>query len=72
MDLKLPGYEREVVEGLRERGLSERSLISSQYLESIDRLRELEPDVRRGWSVPRAHATTPAPSGRCPPTGCSR
>ena len=54
VDLKLPGYEREVVEGLRERGLSERSLISSQYLESIDRLRELEPDVRRGWSVPRA------------------
>jgi glycerophosphoryl diester phosphodiesterase len=54
VDLKLPGYEREVVEGLRERGLSERSLISSQYLESIDRLRELEPDVPRGWSVPRA------------------
>jgi glycerophosphoryl diester phosphodiesterase len=54
VDLKLPGYEREVVEGLRERGLSDRSLISSQYLESIDRLRELEPDLRRGWSVPRA------------------
>ena len=54
VDLKLPGYERDVVEGLRERGLSERSLISSQYLESIDRLRELEPDVPRGWSVPRA------------------
>ena len=54
VDLKLPGYEREVVEGLRERGLSERSLISSQYLESIDRLRELAPEVRRGWSVPRA------------------
>jgi glycerophosphoryl diester phosphodiesterase len=54
VDLKLPGYEPEVIEGLRLRGLSERSLISSQYLESIDRLRELEPDVRRGWSVPRA------------------
>ena len=54
VDLKLPGYEREVIEGLRARGLSERSLISSQYLESIDRLRELEPAVRRGWSVPRA------------------
>jgi glycerophosphoryl diester phosphodiesterase len=54
VDLKLPGYEREVVEGLRERGLSQRSLISSQYLEGIDRLRALEPDLRRGWSVPRA------------------
>jgi glycerophosphoryl diester phosphodiesterase len=54
VDLKLPGYERDVVEGLEARGLSERSLISSQYLESIDRLRELAPDVPRGWSVPRA------------------
>ena len=54
VDLKLPGYEREVIEGLRARGLSDRSLISSQYLESIDRLRELEPDLPRGWSVPRA------------------
>ena len=54
VDLKLPGYEREVVDGLRARGLSERSLISSQYLESLDRLRELEPDIPRGWSVPRA------------------
>ena len=54
VDLKIPGYEREVVEGLRARSLSERSLISTQYLESIDRLRELEPDVCRGWSVPKA------------------
>ena len=54
VDLKLPGYEREVVDGLRARGLSDRSLISSQYLESIDGLRELEPGLRRGWSVPRA------------------
>ena len=54
VDLKLPGYEREVLEGLEARGLAERSLISSQYLESIDRLRDLRPDVRRGWSVPRA------------------
>jgi len=54
VDLKIPGYEREVVEGLAARGLSERSLISTQYLESIDRLRALAPAVRRGWSVPRA------------------
>jgi glycerophosphoryl diester phosphodiesterase len=54
VDLKLPGYEREVVDGLRARGLADRSLLSSQYLESIDRLRELEPGLRRGWSVPRA------------------
>jgi len=54
VDLKIPGYEREVVDGLRERGLLERSLISSTYPESLKLVRELDPDVRRGWSVPRA------------------
>ena len=52
-DMKLPGYEREVVEGLRERGLAERSLVSTMYTESLDRLGELAPGMRRGWSVPR-------------------
>src|SRR5579884_1793212 len=33
VDLKLPGYEREVVEALREHGLVERALISTQYRE---------------------------------------
>ena len=51
--MKLPGYEREVVEGLAERGLSERSLVSTMYTESLDRLGELAPGLRRGWSVPR-------------------
>jgi glycerophosphoryl diester phosphodiesterase len=54
VDLKLPGYEREVVEALRARDLTERSLVSSTYLESIDRLGELAPGLPRGWSVPRA------------------
>ena len=53
VDLKLPGYEREVVEGLLERGLADRALISSQYLASLDRIDELSPRIRRGWSVPR-------------------
>jgi len=53
VDLKLPGYEREVVEGLAQRGLLERSLVSTMYVESLDRLGELEPELRRGWSVPR-------------------
>jgi glycerophosphoryl diester phosphodiesterase len=54
VDLKLPGYEREVLEGLARRGLSERSLISSTYIESLDLVGELAPGQRRGWSVPRA------------------
>jgi glycerophosphoryl diester phosphodiesterase len=53
VDLKIPGYEREVVEGLRERGLLKRSLISSTYPESLMLVRELDPNVRRGLSVPR-------------------
>ena len=54
VDLKLPGYEQEVVEGLRARGLQERALISSTYPESLDRIGKLAPGQRRGWSVPRA------------------
>jgi glycerophosphoryl diester phosphodiesterase len=52
-DLKLPGYEREVVEGLRARGLLGRTLVSSMYRSSLARLAELAPGLRRGWSVPR-------------------
>jgi glycerophosphoryl diester phosphodiesterase len=53
VDMKLPGYEREVVTGLLERGLAERSLVSSMYTDSLDRVGELRPGLRRGWSVPR-------------------
>jgi len=53
VDLKLPGYEREVLEGLTRHGLLERALVSTMYVESLDRLGELQPGLRRGWSVPR-------------------
>jgi glycerophosphoryl diester phosphodiesterase len=53
VDMKLPGYESEVAEGLARRGLAERSLVSSMYPQSLDRLGELAPGLRRGWSVPR-------------------
>ena len=53
VDLKLTGFEREVVDGLEQRGLAERSLVSTMYVESLDRLGELRPGLRRGWSVPR-------------------
>jgi glycerophosphoryl diester phosphodiesterase len=54
VDLKLRGYEREVVEGLAARGLTDRALVSTTYLESLVRVGELAPGLRRGWSVPRA------------------
>ncbi len=53
VDLKLPGYERGVVEALRAHGLVERCLISSQYRSSLELIHSLEPAVRLGWSVPK-------------------
>jgi glycerophosphoryl diester phosphodiesterase len=53
VDMKLPGYEREVVEGLAARGLTGRALISSHYLQSLDAVARLAPELPRGLSVPR-------------------
>jgi glycerophosphoryl diester phosphodiesterase len=53
VDLKIPGYELEVLHTLREYGLLERSLISSQFRESLALIRLAEPSVRLGWSVPK-------------------
>ncbi len=53
VDLKLPGYELEVVEALAEHGMLGRSLISSQFTESLAKVRAVQDDVRLGWSVPR-------------------
>jgi glycerophosphoryl diester phosphodiesterase len=73
VDLKLRGYEREVVEALRERGLIERALISSNYPESLALVRELDGDVRRGWSVPRARRDyTKSPLWAAPAFGLLR
>ncbi|MEI7625970.1 MAG: glycerophosphodiester phosphodiesterase [Actinomycetota bacterium] len=52
VDLKLPGYEDRVVEALRRYDLVHRSLISTMYPESLARIREIEPNVRLGLSVP--------------------
>jgi glycerophosphoryl diester phosphodiesterase len=53
VDLKLPGYEERVVDALRSHGLLERTLVSTMFMRSLVRLRELEPELRLGWSVPR-------------------
>lgn len=53
VDLKLPGYELEVLDALRERGLLDRALISSQYRSSLAVLRAADAAVRLGWSVPK-------------------
>ena len=53
VDLKLPGYEARVVQALREHGLVERTLVSTQYMRSLVTIRAMEPRLRLGWSVPR-------------------
>jgi glycerophosphoryl diester phosphodiesterase len=54
VDLKLPGYEREVIAALERSGLKGRALVSTQYRASLDVLRAIDGDLRLGWSVPRA------------------
>ena len=53
VDLKLHGYEERAVEALRRHGLIERTLVSTMWMRSLIVLRELEPQLRLGWSVPR-------------------
>jgi glycerophosphoryl diester phosphodiesterase len=53
VDLKLPGYEDRVVDALRAHRLIERTLVSTMFMRSLVRLRQLEPRLRLGWSVPR-------------------
>ena len=54
VDVKIPGYGVRVVQALREYGLIERSLISGTFPDDLDAIRDVEPGLRVGWSVPRA------------------
>ena len=53
VDLKLPGYEERVVEELRTRSYTDRVIVSTMEQPTLVRMRELAPDIRLGWSVPR-------------------
>ncbi len=53
LDIKLPGREEEIVAAVRERGLLERTMISTMELSTLARIRELEPELRRGWTYPK-------------------
>jgi glycerophosphoryl diester phosphodiesterase len=53
LDVKLPGYELQVVDALREAGLTDRTLLSGMYPSSLARVRAAEPSLRLGLSVPR-------------------
>jgi glycerophosphoryl diester phosphodiesterase len=53
VDIKAPGYEHRVVDALRAHGLTDRALVTSQWMRSLVRVRAREPRLRLGWSVPR-------------------
>ncbi|HEY5196947.1 MAG TPA: glycerophosphodiester phosphodiesterase [Solirubrobacteraceae bacterium] len=53
VDLKLEGYELRTIDAVRAAGLLDRSLFSTTYPDSLAVVREAEPGVRLGWSVPR-------------------
>ncbi|MBK5220442.1 MAG: glycerophosphodiester phosphodiesterase [Thermoleophilia bacterium] len=53
LDLKLPGREEELVFALRERGLMERSMISTMELFTLGEVLRLAPELRRGWTYPK-------------------
>jgi glycerophosphoryl diester phosphodiesterase len=53
VDIKLPGYELRVLETLRDFDLIARTLISGMFQQGLSRIREAEPTLRLGWSVPR-------------------
>jgi glycerophosphoryl diester phosphodiesterase len=53
LDVKLAGREEELVAALRERGLLERTMVSTMEMHTLKRVLELEPKLRRGWTYPK-------------------
>ncbi len=53
VDVKLPGYELRVLDALRTHGLVARTLVSGMFPAGLALMREAEPRLRLGWSVPR-------------------
>jgi glycerophosphoryl diester phosphodiesterase len=52
-DLKLAGREAELAGAIAGRGLTERAMVSTMEIESLMKLRQIEPDLRLGWTYPK-------------------
>ena len=52
VDLKRGGYEARVLDALGAAGALERSFISSGVWSALQRIRQLAPELRVGWTVP--------------------
>ena len=53
VDMKRGGYERRIVDALREHALGDRALISTMEEDSLAVVRLAGPEIRLGWSVPK-------------------
>jgi glycerophosphoryl diester phosphodiesterase len=53
LDIKLPGREGEIVEAVVSYGLLDRARISTMEIPTLGALRQLEPKLHLGWTVPR-------------------
>jgi glycerophosphoryl diester phosphodiesterase len=52
-DLKLAGREAELAGAIAGRGLLDRTMVSTQEIGSLLKLRQMEPDLRLGWTYPK-------------------
>ena len=43
-----------MISAVRERGLAERTMVSTMEVPSVECVRELAPELRAGWTIPRA------------------
>jgi glycerophosphoryl diester phosphodiesterase len=53
LDIKICGREDEIVEAIRSRGLTRRTMTSGTEIPTIRMLGEIGPELSRGWTVPR-------------------
>ncbi|HEY7121651.1 MAG TPA: glycerophosphodiester phosphodiesterase [Solirubrobacterales bacterium] len=53
LDLKLAGREAEFAGAVTGSGLVDRAMVSTMEVESLTKLRKLEPDLRLGWTYPK-------------------
>jgi glycerophosphoryl diester phosphodiesterase len=53
LDLKLAGREAEFAGAVAGSGLVPRAMVSTMEVESLIKLRQLEPDLRLGWTYPK-------------------
>jgi glycerophosphoryl diester phosphodiesterase len=69
LDVKLPGYEADVVAAVRRHGLEERAIVSTAFAATSRRVKALAPELPRAIGYPRdrlgvARAPWPAPLTR--------